>query len=83
MKQAGEEPSERRAKQQGESSAVVERLAWQTATRDDQRVAQALYSGQEVDAMHELSEAGLLDEWFAFLEEVGVLQEPEAPSRMA
>ena len=60
MKQAGEEPSERQGKQQAESSAVVERLAWQTATRDDQRVAQAIHSGQEIDAMHELKPGGAL-----------------------
>jgi hypothetical protein len=58
-------------------SAVVERLAWQTATRDDQQVAQAIHAGHELDAMHELSEAGLLDEFVAFLEEVGVMKEIE------
>jgi hypothetical protein len=77
MKPADEQTSERQGKQQESSSVVVERLAWQTARRDDQRVAQAIHSGQEIDAMHELSEAGLLDEWFAFLEEVGVMQEIE------
>jgi len=49
------------------------RLRWQSAQRDDQQVAQALYAGEEVDALHELSEAGLLDGFFSFLEEVGVL----------
>ena len=56
------------------TGAVVERLSWQAAHRDDQRVAQALHSEQEVDAMHELSEAGLLDEFFHFLEQLGVMQ---------
>lgn len=59
------------------TSAVVERLAWQSATRDDQQVAQAIHAGQELDAMHELSEAGLLDAFFAFLEEVGMMKEIE------
>ena len=53
-------------------SVVQERLGWQTAQRDDRRVAQALHEGEEIDAMHELSEAGLLDEFFHYLEVVGV-----------
>jgi hypothetical protein len=34
-------------------SAVQERLAWQVATRDDARVAQGLYAGEEIEEMHE------------------------------
>lgn len=64
-KEAGEE-------QKG-SSAVLERLSWQVARRDDRRVVQALYAGEELEEMHELSEAGLLDEFFAFLEELGMM----------
>ena len=47
-------------------------MDWQTARRDDQRVAQAVHDGEELDAVHELSEAGLLDEFFAYLEALGV-----------
>jgi hypothetical protein len=54
--------------------AVEERLVWKTASRDDKRVAQAIDQGEEIDAMHELSEAGLLDEFFVFLEELGILK---------
>src|SRR5690348_16456636 len=54
-------------------SAVMERLNWQLAWRDDERVGQALYNGEEIEEMHELSEAGLLDEFFVFLEEVGMM----------
>jgi hypothetical protein len=54
-------------------SAVMERLNWQLAWRDDARVAQALYAGEEIEEMHELSEAGLLDEFFVFLEEIGLM----------
>jgi len=64
------------------ASAVQERLGWQVASRDDARVAQALYAGEEIEEMHELSEAGLLDEFFAFLEESGMmalLAEQELP----
>ena len=63
-------------------SAVMERLNWQLAWRDDERVAQALYTGEEMGEMHELSEAGLLDEFFVFLEEIGmmaVLEQVEVP----
>jgi hypothetical protein len=64
-KEAGEE--------QSEPGAVLERLSWQLARRDDRGVAQALYVGEELEEMHELSEAGLLDEFFAFLEEIGMM----------
>ncbi len=44
-KEAGEE--------QSEPSAVLERLSWQLAWREDKRVAQALYAGEELEEMHE------------------------------
>lgn len=56
-----------------EPSAVMERLNWRLAWRDDAQVAQALYTGEEIEEIHELSEAGLLDEFFVFLEEVGMM----------
>jgi hypothetical protein len=62
------------AEGQSEASAVMERLSWQLASRDDAQVAQALYAGAEIEEMHELSEAGLLDEFFVFLEDVGMMQ---------
>jgi hypothetical protein len=61
------------AEEQNEPSAVLERLSWRLAWRDDKRVAQALYAGEELEEMHELSEAGLLDEFFAFLEAIGMM----------
>src|SRR3989442_4170532 len=68
--------------EQSEPSAVLERLSWQLARGDDQRVAQGLYGGEVIEEMHELSEAGLLDEFFVFLEEIGmmaVLEQMELP----
>jgi hypothetical protein len=59
---------------EGESSVVQERLNWRLVQRDDSKVAQGLYAGEEIEEMHELSDAGLLDEFFAFLEEVGMMQ---------
>ncbi len=61
------------AEEQSEPSAVMERLSWQLAYRDDARVGQALYGGEEIEEMHELSEAGLLDEFFVFVEQVGMM----------
>jgi hypothetical protein len=49
-----------------------ELLDWQFAERNDQAVAQALQSGQGVDAVYGLDEAGLLDGFFAFMDESGI-----------
>jgi hypothetical protein len=57
-----------------ETSIVQERLNWKLAWRDDAKVAQGLYTGEEIEEMHELSDAGLLDEFFVFLEDVGMMQ---------
>src|SRR5438876_8646576 len=57
-----------------EPSIVQERLSWKLACRDDAKVAQGLYAGEEIEEMHELSDAGLLDEFVVFLEELGMMQ---------
>jgi hypothetical protein len=57
-----------------ETSIVQERLNWKLAWRDDAKVAQGLYAGEEIEEMHELSDAGLLDEFFVFLQDLGMLQ---------
>ncbi len=67
------EAKQEKSEEPSEPSAVMERLNWQLAWRDDGRVAQALYTGEEIEEMHELSEAGLLDEFFGFLEEIGMM----------
>ena len=51
---------------------LCELLDWQFAERNDQAVAQALQSGQGVDAVYGLDDAGLLDGFFAFLEASGI-----------
>jgi hypothetical protein len=59
----------------GEAGSVVQdRLHWQVADRDDTQMAQALYAGETRDEMHQLSDAGLLDEFFVFLKELGMLE---------
>jgi Transposase DDE domain len=68
-----EQASKAESGEQREPSAVLERLSWQWASRDDKRVAQALYAGEAIEEIHELSEAGLLDEFFVFLKEIGLL----------
>jgi hypothetical protein len=55
-------------------SVIQERLNWRWAWRDDEKVAAGLYAGEAIEEMHELSDAGLLDEFFVFLEEVGMLR---------
>ncbi len=74
--------SQKAGEEQNEPSAVMQRLTWQLASRDDGRVAQALYAGEEIEEIHELSEAGLLDEFFVLVEQVGmmaVVEQQELP----
>jgi hypothetical protein len=52
---------------------LLEQLEWQVAERDDKRVAALLYAGEKADGVHTLDEAGLLDEFFAFLAESQVM----------
>src|SRR5713101_8940601 len=68
------ESEEKRVKQAAEASVVQERLNWRVAWRDDAKVAQGLYAGEAIEEMHELSDAGLLDEFFVFLQDLGMLQ---------
>ena len=62
---------------------LINNLSWQAAERNDQRVAQAIHDGEELDAIYGLDEVGLLDGFFHFLGEVGVLsliEEIEVPA---
>src|SRR5256714_12387045 len=70
------------ASEQAEGASVIqERLNWKLAYRDDTKVAQGLYAGEAIEEMHELSDAGLFDEFFVFLEEVGILRAFEQVSQ--
>ena len=51
---------------------LAERLCWQAARRDDARVARRLYRKQVVDGVYQLGEGALLDDFFYFLQELGV-----------
>src|SRR5947209_13637807 len=69
------------AKPPEERSVVQQRLNWQVACRDDTKVGQALYAGEAIEEMHQLSDAGLLDEFFVFLKDLGMLEAFEQVSQ--
>jgi hypothetical protein len=52
---------------------LAERLCWEVARRDDSRVARRLYRKQEVDGVYRLDEGAVLDEFFHFLQSIGVM----------
>jgi hypothetical protein len=52
---------------------LAERLCWQVARRDDTRIARRLYRKQVVDGVYRLDEGALLDDFFHFLQELGVM----------
>jgi hypothetical protein len=52
---------------------LAERWCWQAARRDDARVARRLYRKQVVDGVYRLDEGALLDDFFSFLHELGVV----------
>ena len=52
---------------------VAERLCWQAARRDDARVARRLYRKQVVDGVYRLDEGALLDDFFYYLQQLGVV----------
>jgi hypothetical protein len=52
---------------------LAERLCWQVARRDDTRIARRLYRKQVVDGVYRLDEGALLDDFFHFLQALGVM----------
>lgn len=52
---------------------VVKKLSWQMAERDEKKIAKEIHEGGEIDAVYGLDECGLLDGFYLFLEESGVL----------
>jgi hypothetical protein len=59
---------------QGEiSQTLAERLCWEVARRDDARGARRLYRKQEVDGVYRLDEGAVLDDFFHFLQAIGVM----------
>src|SRR5437879_13616375 len=80
-RQEGMEHEKSTAKPPEERSVVQQRLNWQVACRDDRKVGQALYAGEPIEEMHQLSDAGLLDEFFVFLKDLGMLEAFEQVSQ--
>jgi DDE family transposase len=52
---------------------LAERLCWEVARRDDTRIARRLYRKQLVDGVYRLDEGAVLDDFFHFLDQVGVM----------
>jgi hypothetical protein len=55
------------------AQTLAERLCWQAARRDDSRIARRLYRKQVVDGGYRLDEGALLDDFFYFLDGLGVV----------
>jgi len=56
------------------SEKIVERLAWNTAKRDQAGIAKKLSEEQKVHEVYGLGDAGLFDEFFYFLRELGFMK---------
>jgi hypothetical protein len=52
---------------------LAERLCWEVARRDDARVARRLYRKPLVDGVYRLDEGAVLDDFFHFLDAIGVM----------
>jgi hypothetical protein len=55
------------------SKNIAQRLSFQTAAKDQAGIARDLAAGKDVPEVYHLSDAGFFDEFFYFLEEIGVM----------
>lgn len=53
------------------SKNIADRLAWHTASRDQEGIAKGLAEGKDIPEVYGLGEAGLFDEFFYFLDSFG------------
>ena len=53
---------------------TIEKLSWWMGRRDDKKVAKGIYEKKEIDAIYNLENSGLLDGFYEWLEEWGVMQ---------
>ncbi len=56
------------------SETIFKRLVWHTAKRDQAGIAEMLVNEQEVHEIYGLGDAGLFDEFFCFLRELGIMK---------
>lgn len=54
------------------STNIFNRLSWHTGLKDQAAIAADLASGKDIQAVYGLGEAGLFDEFFCFLDEIGI-----------
>jgi hypothetical protein len=52
---------------------LEERMCWEVAWRDDTRIARRLYRKQVVDGVYRLDVGTVLDDFFQFLQSLGVM----------
>ncbi|MCG2747968.1 MAG: hypothetical protein L6365_10600, partial [Desulfobulbaceae bacterium] len=60
------------------SDNFAKRLGWQNGVKDQAGIASDLASGKDFQEIYGLGEAGLFDEFFYFLREIGVMPLLEA-----
>ena len=53
---------------------LAERMCWEVARRDDTRIARRLYRKQVVDGVYRLDEGAVWDDFFPFLQAMGVME---------
>ncbi|MBW1717770.1 MAG: transposase [Deltaproteobacteria bacterium] len=56
------------------SHKIAERLSWCTAHRDQTGIAKDLAEGKDISEVYGLGEAGLVDEFFYFLDQFGLIR---------
>jgi len=55
------------------AATIIQRLGWGTAMKDQAGIAGEIADGQDIQEVYGLGEAGLFDEFFFFLGEIGVM----------
>jgi hypothetical protein len=68
------------------SKNITDRLAWHTASRDQEGIAKDLADGKDISEVYGLGEVGLFDEFFYFLDHFGFISlfnklEPKSKKR--
>ncbi len=59
--------------QEHASETIVSGLGWQTATKDQTAITEDIANGGDIGEIYGLGEAGLFDDLFFFLSEIGAM----------